>query len=442
LHALNSSTPIKSIDSTRAEDYRDRLWLAETARVKAEASEGRFRLLAEASALLLASLDAETTLASVPPLLVPAVADWCAIDLVDEDGGSSRHRRLGTAHSGALSPALLHELERGTWHDRSFVRGIVRVVDTRFLRRPQFEHLRGLGLRSLMRVPLKVHARVLGALTLVLGESERHFVQLDLAFAQELASRCAMGLEHSCLYRVAQQAVVARDEFLAATSHELRTPLSHVKGLVSSLRQTDVAFDTETRADFLAETEHEADRLAELVSNLLEWSRIASGGTAADRRELAPLDGLVSGGIDRVRGVLGDHQLQLEMRPELPPVRVETSQMERVVANLVENAAKYAPPTSRIRITGTLEGDEVVMRVEDEGLGIAPDDLDRVFEPYVRLTGGGWPAKPGTGLGLTVCRGIVEAHGGRIRAENRPDGGAAFVVSLPACSRSGPRSHG
>jgi two-component system sensor histidine kinase KdpD len=124
--------------------------------------------------------------------------------------------------------------------------------------------------------------------------------------------------------------------------------------------------------------------------------------------------------------------LLVDVDANLPALWVEASQIERVIANLVDNATKYSPPESSVRILGRLLGSAIVLRVEDEGLGIPPRDLERIFEPFFRETGGGWPAKPGTGLGLAVCRGIVEAHGGQIRAENRAERGAAFVVTLPA----------
>jgi PAS domain S-box-containing protein len=230
----------------------------------------------------------------------------------------------------------------------------------------------------------------------------------------------------------AQGALQVRDEFLASTSHELRTPLSHIKGFVSTLRQPDVGWDEETRQDFLAEIEREADRLAKLIADLLDLSRIESGGLKPLERALVSPRLLVSGGLDRVRGLLGDRIVEVDLPDELPPVLVEGAQIERVLANLVENAAKYSPAKSRIRIAGGPEAGELRLRVEDQGMGIPEDYLERVFDKFVRLTGADLPRKPGTGLGLAICRGIVQAHGGRVWAENRPEGGARFVVALPA----------
>jgi PAS domain S-box-containing protein len=403
---------------------------AQAAREQAEASVRRFRLLAEASVVLEATFDAEAALSSVTRLVVRSLADWCVIDIVSESGRTSR---VGSSFPACVTPTLLRELRGRDQRGRAHARGVARLVDPQ--RRgadSQIQSLARFGLGSMMIVPLQVRGQLLGNLSMgKRAASERQYGVVDLTFAEDLGRRCALALENARLYRAAQRAVAARDEFLAATSHELRTPLSHVKGFVSTLRRTDMEFDEETRADFLAEVEREADRLAELIGDLLEWSRVATHGPEMDRRSLASLAGLVAGGLDRVRGALGERQLLIEVPESLPEICVDASQIERVVANLVDNAVKYSPPGTRIRIAGFCDADDVVLRVEDEGLGIPEDHLARVFEPFFRDTGGGWPAKPGTGLGLAVCRSIVHAHGGQIRAENLPGRGAALVISLP-----------
>jgi K+-sensing histidine kinase KdpD len=229
--------------------------------------------------------------------------------------------------------------------------------------------------------------------------------------------------------RATQQALRVRDEFLASASHELRTPLGHIKGFVSTLRQTDVEWDEATRQDFLGEIEREADRLAKLIGDLLDMSRLESGGLDEIERAPSPPRTLVTGGLDRVRGLLNGRAVIVDAPPDLPSVLVEPSQIERVIANLVENAAKYAPGESAITVAATVVGRELQFRVEDEGPGIPDEDLDRIFERFVRLKHDG-DTVPGTGLGLAICRRIVEAHGGWIRAENTTSG-VQFLVGIP-----------
>jgi signal transduction histidine kinase len=291
---------------------------------------------------------------------------------------------------------------------------------------------------SAIWVPLVARGRTLGVLGLAWGDSGRRYGPEDLILAQALARHCALAVDNARLYREAQEAIRAREEFLATTSHELRTPLSHIKGFASTLLQPDVEWDEATRQDFLGEIDREADRLGNLISNLLEMSRLESGEWV--HPELAPTAtaALVARGLDRVRAQLGDRVVDVDVAlNSLPPVMADTANIEHVVANLVENAAKYAPE-SPIRISGTLSdgGQLVEFWVEDDGPGIAPEQMDHLFEKFFRGRTSEQSGIPGTGLGLAIARSIVERHGGRIWAENRPEGGARFVVALPTASSS------
>jgi two-component system sensor histidine kinase KdpD len=137
-----------------------------------------------------------------------------------------------------------------------------------------------------------------------------------------------------------------------------------------------------------------------------------------------------------MRGSLGDHGLDIQLPDDLPPVWVDASQVERVIANLLDNAAKYSPPGQPIGVVGRLTSDGVGLRIEDRGLGIPAEHAERIFDPFFREPTAGYPAKPGTGLGLAICRSIIRAHGGQIWAEQRVGGGAAFVFTLPVATGS------
>lgn len=235
---------------------------------------------------------------------------------------------------------------------------------------------------------------------------------------------------------IAERAKQAREEFVAATSHELRTPLSHIKGFVSTLRTADTMWDPNTREDFLAEIEQEADRLGLLVETLLDLSRIDLGGL--DKMQRLPTFPvvLVAGGIDRVQPTLDDRPLDIQIPTDLPQVWADASYIERVIANLLDNAAKYSPPNEPIAIVASISGRFVLFRVEDRGLGIPLEHLDRIFEPFFREPTGPYPRKPGTGLGLAICRSIIRSHRGRIWAEQRPGGGAVLSFTLPIAASS------
>jgi two-component system sensor histidine kinase KdpD len=285
-----------------------------------------------------------------------------------------------------------------------------------------------------MVVPLLTRGRILGTITLAAADASRRYHGADLTLAESLASRAAIAVDNARLHTETERAVRVRDEFLASASHELRTPIGHIKGFASSLRQADVAWDEETRQDFLAEIEREADRLAKLVGDLLDLTRLESGGLDEIKLDPVHLADVVAMGLGRARGSVRDHIVQVDVPADLPPILGEASQLERVVANLVENAAKFSPPNTTIRIIAASDGAILRLSVQDEGPGIPPEQRERIFEKFVRVRQAN-RSVPGTGLGLSICRRIAEAHGGCIQAE-AVERGARFVVELPLASRT------
>ena len=230
----------------------------------------------------------------------------------------------------------------------------------------------------------------------------------------------------------------ARDDLLAAVAHELRLPLSHIKGFISSLRRTDVRWDEAARRDFLAEIEVETDRLAELVDALADASSRTGTESARADRVLTSPTALVDNGLHRVRGLLPNHRVSVNVPAALPPVCVDPDGMERVLANLLQNAAKYSPPRSTIWVSArVVAGHRLALCVQDEGPGVPAEDRQRIFEPFFRTRTPQQTVLPGHGLGLAICKSIVMAHGGSIRVDERPGGGTSFSVVLPIPSRAG-----
>ncbi len=217
---------------------------------------------------------------------------------------------------------------------------------------------------------------------------------------------------------------------LAAAVHELRAPVSHIKGFVSTLRQPDVEWDDATRAEFLAELEREADRLADLIADLLDLGSVERGHL--DLVPTAPAV-LADAALDRVRGRLADHPVEVDVPNDLPSVPVDAPRVERLLANLLENAAKYSQPGSPIAVWARPRLPYLQIAVDDAGPGIPPHLLGRVFDRFFRAPSAGASAA-GTGLGLAIARSIAVAHGGRLHAENRPAGGARFLLSLPVAA--------
>jgi two-component system sensor histidine kinase KdpD len=234
--------------------------------------------------------------------------------------------------------------------------------------------------------------------------------------------------------------VPAHHNSLAAVAHDLRLPLSLIKGFVTSLLRTDVEWDAQTRADFLAEIDLETDRLGQLVESLLAGSALGGGRSTAPKAKLAFTDParVVDGALHRVRGLRGERPVRRKIAPRLPLVRMDATQMERVLANLLQNAIKYSPPGTPIGVSArtTVHG-ELEFTVDDAGPGVPAADRERIFEPFFRKLAAHQTHVPGHGLGLAICQSIVLAHGGRIRVTGRRGGGARFRVVLPGpCGRA------
>jgi two-component system, OmpR family, sensor histidine kinase KdpD len=230
-----------------------------------------------------------------------------------------------------------------------------------------------------------------------------------------------------------QQHLSSAEDILAATAHELRLPLSHIKGFVTSLRRTDVTWDEETRREFIAEIDVETDRLAELIDSLLSAraSQVSSAPTV-DLAFTSPVS-VIQRACQRIQHELAGRPLRLDLVPNLPSVRMNASQMERVLANLLQNAVKYSPPDTTIGISARITADdELEFSVDDEGPGISPEDRQRIFTPFFRKHTADYSHVPGHGLGLAICHSIVLAHRGRIRVSDRPGSGTRFSVLIPA----------
>jgi two-component system, OmpR family, sensor histidine kinase KdpD len=219
----------------------------------------------------------------------------------------------------------------------------------------------------------------------------------------------------------------AKSALLDAVSHDLRTPLASITAAAGSLRQTDVAWSEDERVEFAAAIEQEAARLNRIVGNLLDLSRIRAGTLHPDLAWYEPV-ALVRDVLLRLAPVTASHDLRTELPEELPPVAMDYSEVDQVLTNLVENAVRHSPPGSAITVAAEIADGSLAIRVDDSGPGIEPGALERVFEPFYRA---GPAGRPGTGLGLAVARGLVDAHGGTIWAERRREGGTRFAFTIP-----------
>ena len=251
-----------------------------------------------------------------------------------------------------------------------------------------------------------------------------------------LADQAAVAIERTQLAedideaRVLAETERLRSSLLTSVSHDLRTPLASIIGTITSLRSFGKLYDDKTRDEMLATAQDEGERLNRFVANLLDMTRLDSG-TIELRREMIDLSDVVGSALQRCAKILGAHRVSVDLAPDLPMFPLDFLLMEQVLVNLLDNAAKYAPAGSAISVAGRREGADVVIEVRDEGPGIPPSDLERIFDKFYRVHNGD-RQRAGTGLGLAICRGFVAAHGGRIAAANRVDrSGAVFTIRIP-----------
>ena len=288
-------------------------------------------------------------------------------------------------------------------------------------------------------VPVRVGDRRLGALFVAHGHND--FAAADDRLLSAAAGQIGLALERERLDSEATEAEILRrtDQLraalLSAVSHDLRTPLATIMASAGSLRQTDVAWSDEERESFARAIEEEADHLNHLVGNLLDISRI-EGGSLKPQMSWHDLDQLVEDMVDRLAPVIGKHQLKVTVPGDLPTLQLDPVEIGEVLYNLIENAAKYSPDGTEISIAARLDGEVVRVEVSDRGPGIPLSAMPHLFDPFYRVIDGK-PRPQGLGLGLAIVKGLVEAHGGRVWAENRAGSGARFTFTLPV--RANPR---
>jgi PAS domain S-box-containing protein len=408
--------------------------------------------LAEASGILAESLEYTATLQQVAELAVPRLADWCAVDIADDDGRVGQ--QIAVAHVDPSKVALATRLRETYPPDPDAPTGVPRVIRTG---RPEFhpeiseealastakdaEHLqivRDLKLRSAIVVPLTARGRVLGALSLVYAESGRRYSEDDLAFAEDFAARAGLAITNARLYAAeqrahqqAEQANTAKDEFLATVSHELRTPLNAILGWARLM--TTQTMDDEKRMRASTIVERNAVAMAQLIEDLLDVSRIVTGKMRLDVRpvDLAPV---IEAAVDAVRPAAEAKGITVVsiLDATAGPVTGDATRLQQVAWNLLSNAVKFTPKGGRVEVLLRVAESNVEVVVTDSGSGIDPAFLPHVFEPFRQADGTITRAHGGLGLGLAIARHLVQIHGGEIRADSEGRGrGARFTVVLP-----------
>ena len=286
-------------------------------------------------------------------------------------------------------------------------------------------------------LPLRGARETFGVLAVLPDPEGRIFAPEQQHLLEVFAGQTALAIERTLSQRAAEETRVhmqteqMRSSLLSAVSHDLRTPLASITGAASTLRAQGDRLSPETRQELLDSISDEADRLSRLVSNLLDMTRFESGGVEL-RRDLYPLEEIVGTALQRMEPQLQGRTISTDLAENLPMVFVDDVLIGQLLWNLLENATRYTPADSPIELAALEQEGSVIIEVRDRGPGITPGAEERIFEKFYR---GQTAGARGAGLGLPICRAIVEAHRGTIQALARPGGGAIFRVRLPLQSK-------
>jgi PAS domain S-box-containing protein len=405
------------------------------------------RFLAYASTALSSSLNYEETLSTVAFLAVPLIADWCIIDILDDDGTAHRLKAFQVNPAKAAlaqalqesSPHTLRPIHRALEHGVAEVEEVIGPEEFSCLATDaaSLSVLSAIGPTSMIAVPLSNRRRVLGALTFInlagrpSGDPADIREAVDLA--RELAHRAALAVDNSRLFSSAQRAIRARDEVLGVVAHDLRNPLNTVRLTAQALSRRLAKSPGQERAVELAATiVRSVDVGNRLIQDLLDVTRIEAGRLVLDRALYSPQK-FMEEVLELMAPNAANASIQL-IGPgpvTLPEVMMDRDRMLQAFSNLIGNALKFTPAGGLVEFSARHRGNEVEFSVSDTGPGIPQDQLSHLFDRF-------WQAnatdKRGAGLGLAIVKGIVDAHGGRLWVESTVGVGTTFHFTIPVSS--------
>ena len=428
----------------------------QAARAEAEARQEQLGFLAEASNVLAASLDFERTFENLAFLIVPRLADFCLIQIADEDGAlqqvavAQRIPQEKTEHSDrGASSLLVQAAQRAgaqtykTGKSLLFCEIDERILEALFAAEAERNSIEQSGLSALIVVPISARGRVLGVITLMYLTEDRPCGENELALAEELGQRAALALENAQLYKAAQKALSeaeranhAKDRFLAMLSHELRTPLTPV--LTSILEvESEEHISPEVR-DSLQVIRRNVELEARLIDDLLDLTRISKGKLQLSL-EYVDAHVLLRSALDICQSEIKNKKLRVETELDATKVnlRADPARLQQIFWNLIKNAVKFTPKRGQLTLRTSDEVDgRLRVSITDTGIGIDSETLPKVFNAFEQ---GERSGTGGLGLGLAITKALVETHGGQITAESAGEGrGATFTASFPLAEPASP----
>lgn len=374
--------------------------------------------LYELSRDIIATPDSETAVSSIARQVLDVFGfDYCGVFVPDEAG---RWQRAALSTGLPFTPA---QNEIGN----VYIAGEMKLLHARdslesTVRQSQAEMI-------VTYAPLKVGVRSIGVMVLVSSRIERGTIEA-IASLVALALERARFLKEISYTQALRQSDELKSALLASVSHDLRTPLTSIRASVDSLLQEEIEWDKKALREFHLIISEEVERLTRLIHNLLEMARIEAGELKLSK-QWGSLSEIFANVLDRTSSATRNHKISVDLDDGLPLVKVDSRLIAEALTNLVENAAKYSPDGSEIVLHGRIDEDKMIINVADQGEGIDPDEQGRIFDKFYRSTRIGKHYKEGTGMGLSITRGIVEAHGGKIWVEGAAGQGSKFSFMIP-----------
>lgn len=382
------------------------------------------KFLSDAGELLVSTLDPVEVIRKISDAAIPYLGDWCAFDLLDE---SSTDELAIIRHRDKKMEAETKELHNSYFHDPDNKSGVTALIESG---QDYFRDRVDGG--NFISVPLKNKDKVFGVMTFVYSVSQRKFTDRDVSTILDLGKRISLALENASLYKISQNAIEARNDFMSIASHELNTPITSLKLQLQMIKKAitlskNGVFPIDRFQKSVESSVKQVNRLINLVSILLDVTRIQSGKFAFHFSEFNAND-LLSEIVERHLEIIEDSGCHIDVRAEGNiEVFWDRTRIEQVVTNLLTNAIKYAP--GKIQLEMQEEDQNVVITIKDCGKGIPPKKLEKIFDRFERATN--QETVTGLGLGLFIVKQITEGHSGRVEVESVVDHGTTFRVILP-----------
>ncbi len=403
--------------------------------------EKNFQFLAEASRLLASSLDYQTTLNNVAKLAVPEIADWCSIDILNRN----ELQLVAVAHKDPKKVKWAKELRKTNPVDMNAPTGLPNVIRTGkselyptitdellvkvSRNKKELQLVRSLGFTSAMIVPLCSEKKCIGGITFVTTETRKHYTKTDLIMAEELANRASVALENAGLYKASQDAITLRDEFISVASHELKTPVTSVKMFTQVLRKHSEQIGDEKAVSHLSKMDKQLNKLTELIYDLLNVSKIQAGKMEF-KEELFDFDKAIKEVVDVLQQSSTTHKIIIEGQTK-KQVRGDEERLGQVLNNLISNAIKYSPKANKLVVKLSTENGNVLVAVQDFGIGMQKEHLGHIFERFYRVYDTTDKTFPGLGIGLYISSEIIRRHGGKLWVDSEIGKGSTFNFSIP-----------